>query len=83
MYIFSCLHFVVSDVKLKKTLTVDSLDIGVKPVKKKYEAPSNTPSNISFTRSFTFSMFDLPNFYKSYNTELEKKAKSGTTNIYN
>ncbi|XP_045166682.2 uncharacterized protein LOC123530058 isoform X2 [Mercenaria mercenaria] len=61
-----------TDKTLRKTLTVDNLEILAKRPAKKTEV--SKPNELSFTRSFTFSMFDLPEMYKLYNTNLERRA---------
>ena len=63
---------VFSEKTLRKTLTVDNLDFVAKqPTKKKADIPKE---ELTFTRSFTFSMFDLPDMYRLYNTSLERRA---------
>ena len=60
----------------KETITVEKIDLG----KKKEETGKDlkeerSVSNLSFTRAFTFSIFDLPDFYKMYNKRIERKAR--------
>ena len=67
---------ITSSTPAKQTITIDRLDLR----KKKQEKPRNSDekrsvSNLSFTRAFTFSMFDLPDFYKLYNKRIERKAR--------
>ena len=60
-----------SDKPLKKTFTVDQLNIG----SKKNRTDDDKLSDLAFTRSFTFSMFDLPEVYKMYNSNLLQRAQ--------
>ena len=61
--------------RLKQTITVDRLDLGIRKLTKKPEEKEDERvSNLSFTRAFTYSMFDLPDVYKMYNKRIERKA---------
>lgn len=62
-------------------MTVDNLDLRPKKVKKK-PADDFKPSETSMTRSFTFSIFDLPHVYKVYNDNLERRANGEDVEAY-
>jgi hypothetical protein len=72
IFTISVNKFSISDKALRKTLTVDNLELVAKQQKKKSDTPKS--KELAFTRSFTFSMFDLPDMYKLYNTTLERRA---------
>ena len=69
--------------RVKQTITVDRLDLGShnstnKPEDGKKDEEGSI-SGLSFTRAFTFSMFDLPDVYKLYNKRIERRASHDWT----
>lgn len=60
---------------VKQTLAVEILDNVKKPVARTSQEKERSVSNLSFTRAFTFSMFDLPDVHKMYNKRLERNAE--------
>ncbi|KAL4227024.1 hypothetical protein ACF0H5_015000 [Mactra antiquata] len=70
----------LKNTRVRKTITVDKLEIKVKKIKKKPE--DSKPRDSAFTRSFTFSMFDLPRTYKVHNDNLERRANGEDIEAY-
>lgn len=64
--------FSISDRGTRKNFTVDSTEQLLQKSRKTPELFK--PSHLAFTRSFSFSMFDLPEVYKLYNLTLEGRA---------
>ncbi|WAR25062.1 hypothetical protein MAR_010766 [Mya arenaria] len=60
--------------RLRKSLTVDGLESGGRKFPRKAVTDVAKPSELRFTRAFTFSMFNLPEMYQLYNTSLEGRA---------
>ena len=69
--------------RVKQTITVDRLDLGSHNSTKKPEEDEKEEersiSDLSFTRAFTFSMFDLPDVYKLYNKRIERRVSHDWT----
>lgn len=57
---------------MKKAITVDNLELGARKHAKK--ADDGRVSSLSFSRAFTFSLFELPQVYRLYNENLQKRA---------